>query len=51
MNFKEKLQKILTDDEFCKDLYRDLYTNYMKKEYYTGEYLSNILTKELEEAK
>jgi len=50
-SFKEKLQKILTDDEFCKDLYRDMYTNYMKKEYYTGEYLSNILTKELEEAK
>jgi len=49
--FREKLQKIFTDDDFCKELYRDMYTNYMKPEFYSGEYLNGILTKELEGAK
>jgi hypothetical protein len=42
MEFKKKLKKILTDDEFCKKLYREQY-KLLKEEYYTGEYFNSVV--------
>lgn len=41
-DFKAKLAKILTDDEFCKQLYREQY-ELLTDEMYSGEYISNVI--------
>ena len=48
MEFKKKLAKVLTDDDFCKQLYKEQY-KILKDEYYTGEFLNELIMNKLKE--